>query len=265
MKNSIQFKYDTELNHNFTINNNLSLYDEQLKSFDIASDEYVKSDNNWGDDLNILINYISNSYSQQRLPIRILYAGCGSGRLLSKLINIEYVGEIVAIDFSKKMIKLSEQTIKYNTNSYKVKFINDDFMTIDQSVELFDIIICLNNTLGNIVNRDGTEITNIRKACLVHFNKLLIGSGLLFTTVYNAKHFNESIFYSKFLRLLSMESNFKSNDYYFRFKRKYYPSHYFYSHWFTESELNNLNNYANFYNDMIIDLDNRLISISRKK
>lgn len=83
-----------------------------------------------------ILNKHLNKYKKKE----ILDIGCGTGELEFKLNNLTEIKQIIAIDFSEKMLNIA----KLKNNQQNVKFILSDFHKIQYSNDSFDVITILN-------------------------------------------------------------------------------------------------------------------------
>ena len=214
--------------------------------FDSVGREYPDNDLHWGNDIPWLFGELDKHSSLY--PIRILYPGCGPGRLFTTLSGFsEKIYSVLAMDMSSVMTKEATAAL-FRIASFSrlgVSVVQQNFMTDileDEEGGEFDLVLCLNNTLGNIIDGDYKGARMLREDALRRFGQRLRYGGFLFLTVYNRDLLprEENSLYSPFLKINTDESDFSSGDLSMVFSREGVPDIQFYSHWFTEPELKGL-------------------------
>lgn len=256
------------------VNEPISLKSETISSFDLAADEYIDSDENWGDDtylageigkrLNVLKNRLNDVPDSSLPQVRLLYAGCGPGFLLRRIMDYKDVFSImVGVDLSRRMLRLSKLLAKEHELKNRVVFLCDDFQRDLFPEGSFDLIVCMNNTLGNLVNHEDSPSTARRK-CLETFHRVLDKNGYLVLTVYNAAMYQPVSRYSRFLTLDKDKSDLKNYDLILKFRRGTGIAHSFYAHWFRESELQSLLKQSGFKIERLAKQKKRILISARK-
>lgn len=263
-------------NYSISLDSSNSLYNEVRTCFDIASDAYIDSDENWGNDTDLILEFSGKEYRRtQRLQnelcysdypnrLRLLYAGCGTGSLLMNLLTEDNIFSIVGVDYSRRMIELSSELLHEDVAKNNLTLLCGDFLTSFFNESSFDMAICLNNTLGNLVNTNIHYSSYVREDCIQYFHKILSEHGILVLSVYNAECFESKKEYSKFMKLIPSMCDFKNNDFILEFTRYNIQPHLFYTHWFTEEEIVSLISTCGFHIDRLIKRDKRIIVKAKK-
>lgn len=231
----------------------LYLPNEIKESFDIAGDDYISSDFQWGDDTDILLEEVKRHFNNK---VKLFYLGSGPGLLLHKISLSKLFNKIVANEFSNNMLNISRRL-----NSVDITFINKDFFHLGTDDYQCDVCICLNNTLGNMISDYNIPVIS-RELALKKIKKITTINGLIFISVYNSNYYTPSEYYSKFLRLNQNLSKVSKLDFYLNFKKNNNPSHLFYSHWFFESEIVSL--FSKYFTILrIVKREKRIIVIAK--
>ncbi len=240
------------------------LKEDIKRSFGLAAKEYESEDKNRGEEEVVLQVAQEMIARLENNPLNLLYAGCGPGRILSKLATAGkvYWNEIIAVDLSEKVVAEAWNKVSRVAGSSDfVKVAVEDFSAVDfvtkeckerrKYTERFDIVACLNNTLGNVVTSEISEAHNDRIRCLRNFLDALKPGGKLVLTVYNANSFTCEPKYSEFLTLLPEESDFKNNDFVLKFEKNRDQENtlFFYAHWFKRTEIEGLLGKVGFHVD----------------
>lgn len=244
-----------------------SLKKSIIKAFDLASYNYINSDENWGDDTDVILYYSQLLHKQQNKGINIYYAGSGSGYILYKLVSadVKLFQKVVGVDLSYEMVNISKSLLmnkKILKSEIDVR--SDDFTRQNfREQGDFDLLICLNNTLGNVVSNRGKYLIG-RMDSIRNFRYLLKKDGLIILSVYNKEFYNFRPNYSRFLTLDKEKSNFNDSDFIFSFSKDSYEKLEFYSHWFSEDEIKSLLKFFNFEIISLLKRNRRLIVIANK-
>lgn len=185
--------------------------------------------------------------------LRVFYAGCGPGRLLVDLASqLQTKGkefQIIAMDFSPSMLEEARNKLKCQcfVKHGEVILVNEDFQNAGYlPSERFNAILCLNNTLGNLIDKDIASALHSRNKALSMFNRFLKPGGVLILTVYGPERENQKDekYYTKRLKYIHDLSSPGTNDWVMELDiSKDKPGvnkSYLYTHWFTEYELKDI-------------------------
>jgi len=209
--------------------------EDSKKVFDYCSGMYPAEDKHWESFFDIFSAIVKTNKKY-----RILDAGCGPGlhlKHLNKITNTR--SKLFGLDFSRKMLEIAFLNNKYENNT-KIELIHGDILDIPFKNQSFEIIICLNNTLGNIVNGSINTLKSERQKILNKFYNLLSkDDGILMISVYNKSNLKINNYGDVFI-LEKEKSRIKEGDLVVRFnkpisRKKEYL--YYYSHWFNEREV----------------------------
>tara|TARA_Y100000310_G_scaffold332142_1_gene407155 strand:- start:1129 stop:1752 length:624 start_codon:yes stop_codon:yes gene_type:complete len=165
-----------------------------LKSNFSTTDKWTKS---WEENQDYM-GFMQESYDDtdpNRLALglikpktQILSAGCGPGREVKFLVNLEC--DVLGIDHSEKMIELSQK------NEPKAKYIVGSIVNF-KSNDKFDYILCLYNTMNYLHNFKAR-----RKFIENSYNNLKQGGKLIIITKHKFSHLGA------FLRSIISNKNF---------------------------------------------------------
>lgn len=216
---------------------NSSLARESFQLYESIAQDYIQLDRHWGDDSDIVLEVISN---QEK--VTLLDAGCGPGWYIRCCLEsaLESFEKIIGVDFSSAMIKQAEI---YSMNSSKVILLKQNLLKIQKQFhdESIDVIICMNNVLGNLIIEDIPTALTARIKVLQQFQKILRNNGKLILSVYNRRLLNSNSYSDSNLFLDKTLSNPRTGDFVINVKLAGLPNNLrFYSHWFTKDELVNL-------------------------
>jgi len=240
-----------------------SLETEIQLAFDINAKNYLKDDIHRGDDVDLICTTVGNKLQRElQRKVDILYVGVGPGEILEKILtNGRFYREIRAIDYSANMCNLCTSRIEKLEPKIKSIVILEkknlfDFKNCKKS---FDMVILLNNTLGNIVVDNSGEKGRVSALNIIH--KLLRPGGVLFLSVYNFEKLEiKNHHYTSKLTLLRI----KGQDLLLELTLDS-VSHMFYAHWFTVEEIKDLLQKRGFVISDIILRESRMIVTGSRK
>ncbi|HOC96282.1 MAG TPA: class I SAM-dependent methyltransferase [bacterium] len=195
----------------------INLLEEIKNSYNKISDNFnITRKNNW-DDFNIFKKYLLDFKNEK---IKILDIGCGNGRLIKFLNELNLNYEYVGIDNSRMQIK---NALKNFGNQKNVKFIEADALAIPFNNNEFDLIFCIAtfHHLPSFENKNNA---------LREMRRVLKDGGLIFMTNWN-------LFQKKYIlnTIKNLRNDFipwKNN------KGEILASRYYYA--FTKRELENI-------------------------
>jgi len=181
------------------------------------------------------------------MGLRLLYAGCGPGQTLRALCDqSDLWSQILAVDFSAKVTEQARLALGLRMRS-NLEVADLDFMRMHEyagptTMREFDLVACLNNTLGNVVGKDISLASTERQRCVTEFLRVLRPGGKVILSVYNAEYFDAQAMvrrrqYSRDLTLVTELSDFRRHDLVLRFNGTQLL---FYSHWFSDIEVRKL-------------------------
>lgn len=238
-----------------------SLETEVQLAFDINAKNYLRDDIHRGNDVDLICMVGDKLQKELERKIDILYVGVGPGEILEKiLVNGHFYRKILAIDYSANMCRLCASRIE------KLKPILKKFVILEKKnlfefrdKKNYDMILLLNNTLGNIVIGNSGGKGRVSALNIIH--KLLRPGGVLFLSVYNFERLEiNDHHYTPRLILLKR----KGQDLLLKLTLNG-VSHMFYSHWFTIKEIENLLQKEGFIISDIILRDARIIVTAKIK
>lgn len=217
---------------------------DNRKIFDIIASKYIREDSHWGADLD-LMKITINKLLEKHKEIKVMDATCGPGFHIAALAEFYPEIEIVGLDYSPPMVKLAQARI-HKLGLKNVKVDNADFVNFKHN-QKFHLIICLNNSLGNIF-RAGIKPENLRFKVIKKMYKMLSSNGYLILSVFNRSALDSS--YGQHLTIRGDLSNLTKGDLFVEYQRGQDKTLY-YSHWFTKSEIAKLDEVANFKLDFL--------------
>ncbi len=208
---------------------NLNLEKQVKKAWDVNAAQYLRDDTRRGDDSKQIAQVAEILHKEKNNKPSIYYAGVGPGELLTKILktNLPY-SSIKVVDFCGEMIKLCKERKPPFPSTVHIK--KEDFLHYNNKDDSYDLILILNNTLGNLVMESSGEVA--RNLVLMNFHGMLKGSGILFISVYDRFHSTiEPPMYTKCWKLKDM---INEQDILLHLDKQEEP--FFYSHLFDENE-----------------------------
>jgi hypothetical protein len=174
-----------------------------IDSFNNGAEDYTDDDKNWVNpftDLEFTRSFEEKIKAIGENPLQFLYAGAGPGVILKSLCDFldtkNISTNIEAIDNAKKMVEyaltksMANQT--YNSVTYSIQ--HEDINLLKQKGKSkYDVVVCLNNTLGNLINSPKTTLdkADLVKAChnthyetVNKFAAIIKPGGFLFLSIY---------------------------------------------------------------------------------
>ena len=143
------------------------------------SENFPIGDYQWSTDENVINRFFHNII----FPSGVLDVGCGPGVYLERLFSnsLKLSGEIIGFDFIFEMVLRA----KNEGRSKFAKFICADIKNTPFKSNSFGLILCTNNTLGNIPAEDSVVSAQLRQNLLKILNNLTKPGGAFFLSVYN--------------------------------------------------------------------------------
>jgi hypothetical protein len=230
-------------------------------AFDINAENYLEDDIHRGNDIDLICKVGNDLKKKLHRKIDILYVGVGPGEVLEKILtNGQFYRKIRAIDYSSNMCKLCASRIEKLGSKVSdiVTLEKKNLFDFDNCKESYDMILLLNNTLGNIVVGNSGEKGRFFALSLIH--KLLRYRGVLFLTVYNFEKLEiKNHHYTPRLKLLRKNGQ----DLFLQLSLNGLK-HMFYSHWFTVEEIKSLLQKTEFIISEIAFRESRIIITGSK-
>jgi len=241
-----------------------NLGESTKKVFDDCSSVYLKEDKHWGSDLDIIKEYI-----EKKDEVSVLEVGTGYAWHLANLfyISSSKLIKVIGIDYSKKMLRKAANVLKsiFYKNvplSERIELINCDLLSLPFENDNFDVILMLNNTLGNITS-DTFETAKLqRKKALNEIKRVLKPNGYLILSVYNANKLTEEDKYGKVFQVNHKLSDSENFDLVVDFIKTHTS---YYSHWFTLEEIKNLIYSCSFKVEEYEIRRKRIVVVARSK
>lgn len=231
-----------------------SIFDSTRAAFAAGAGTYLKDDSHWGDDSDIVFTVGRKLKTERGHDVDVLYEGVGPGRILASIISQErYWQMILATDYAQDMLRCAGQELrKLDSLGVDVTNVNlkeNDIVAANTAAkDTFDIVLCFNNTLGNILlpnGNDGLKQAAVlgRERALQRFKCALRPGGKLILTVYD---FDQLALHSEhYTGNLRVRSRIGAQDLLLEYGDGY-GTQILYSHWFTEKEVRELLETAGF-------------------
>jgi SAM-dependent methyltransferase len=236
---------------------------QQKLSFEVNAAGYEEDDLHRSTDATIALVTLKLRDLRKAEAIRVLYAGCGPGEMLSALVSKWCASKdprtlaIDAVESAPMMLQRAEESVRETmrqlsseaeANRVQVSYFLTDFLKLEIPDGFYDAILCLNNTLGNLVNETLESAVVCRQRALRLFGQWLKSEGCLILTVYSGQPGAE---YTKSLKYLpdgperkQDGSQFGPNDWIMELdlgqSAKGFDQSLLYSHWFSRAELGGL-------------------------
>lgn len=239
-----------------------SLETEIQLAFDINAENYLKDDIHRGNDIDLICTVGNKLQKELQRKVDILYVGVGPGEILEKILtNGKFYREIRAVDYSINMCSLCASRIEKLDPKIKsiVMVEKKNLFDFKNSPKNYDMIIFLNNTLGNIVVGNSGRKGRVSALNIIH--KLLRPGGILFLSVYNFEKLEiKNRHYTPKLTLLKRNGQ----DLLLQLSLDGI-SHMFYAHWFTVEEIKDLLQKRGFVISDMVLRESRIIVAGLRK
>ncbi len=223
---------------------------------------YPNIDTNWGDDLDIIYDNIK--YFDVQI---LLDTGCGTCWHLNKIsLNGRSIEYIVGLDYSSEMLRIAEQTYAIKQNN-KIKLVLSNILCMPFSGGYYDLVLCLNNTLGNIAGNNYIDAKRKRKVALKEIYRVTRNGGHIVLSVFDQDRVQKDK-YGIYFKIDNTINESNRNDLvvkYYDPKQKNGGGIPYYSHWFEDSEINKELKLAGFNVINKIRRDKRIIIVAEKK
>lgn len=204
---------------------------ENKKLFDAISLNYIREDSHWGSDLDLIKNSLERIAGTQGSWLDL---GCGPGFHISFLAQIFPEIDITGQDYSKEMISIAEKKLREGQALNVKLFQGDVLKRLPRSQ--YNLITFLNNGFGNIYDpREKPEET--RTNLLRRLKEKLSPEGEIILSIYNKETYEP--IYGKNLRLTE-NSNTEEGNLFVEYIPPKGEKIIYYSHWFTQDEIENL-------------------------
>lgn len=237
----------------------LDIIKETYKSFCICSSRYIQEDKHWGCDLDIIKSEIN-----EKENVRILDIGCGTAW---HLINLRYLipdgFQLIGIDYSEDMLEVARESIMLNKMQKDISLKKRDILATKFEDNSFDIVICLNNTLGNLPSPDIKGSLSRRRKALHEIGRILNRKGKLILSIYNAQKLDLKD-YGGIFKVDYERSILSCNDIILWFSLASREIFFYYSHWFTKEEIIQLLEENNFMIGSLEFRRERIVIVAHK-
>lgn len=229
--------------------------------FDAAATSYIRDDEHWGSDLDVLKDTLNLRFREVRRQIRYMDIGCGPGFHAAAIKRLYPEVFVFAVDDSEGMFQEAclqvEQMKQLGIPSFSVAWAN--ILQLQAKRKKFDMITFLNNGLGNLQEKD-VRPDELRAQAIQKARSFLCKDGFIVASVYNLKELKGA--YGQKLRLLS-KGNLERGELFIEYKPGNGEVIEYYSHWFTDEELVKLLENSNFKVEFLEKRMSRLIVRAR--
>ena len=214
---------------------------ENTEAIDECKDFYIREDKHWGGDLDVIRKYV-----EKFCELSILDVGVGYAWHLANLLFIipssVRITRTIGLDYSEKMLQKAAEFLASFCPGGRcarehMQLKHGDILSLPFERDSFDVVLCLNNTLGNISGGEFKDAAINRCKALKEINRVLRVGGYIILSVYNADRFASKHSYGNVFELDPSLSSLDSFDFVIRVKNK---DVLFYSHWFNDQEITTL-------------------------
>lgn len=223
--------------------------------FDVVAPDYIRIDEHWGCDLDALKSAFNAALAETAGPVAYLDVGSGPGFHVCAMQEFYPAAEVLGIDPSLEMIEVAALRARVMRLS-RVGLLRTPLERMAD--ERFDVVSCLNNTLGNLRAR-GMRPTAVRERAMRKMRRIVRSDGFLVVSVYNLEKLAST--YGCNLRILP-KSRPERGDLFVEYRQGEQRVEY-YSHWFTENELVELLERNRFKIDLFEKRMSRLVVRAR--
>ena len=161
------------------------------------------------------------------------------------------------------MLDIAKKNIELNKMQRNITLIKQEILSMEFDDNSFDIVICLNNTLGNLPTNNIKHSIKKRLKALQEMNRILSNKGKLILSVYNSDKLDLDNYGDNF-KVDYKNSILANNDIILSFTLKKREKHFFYSHWFTKEEIVQLLEKNNFMVEFLEFRKERIITVNNK-
>jgi len=231
--------------------------------FDESADDYLRGDRHWGCDLDVITRCANGTPE-----LSVVEFGSGYCWHLANLVLLtsSKVKRIVGIDYSREMLRRAKVFLEKSTHfgcglSQRVELLEEDMLSTSLAAGSCDLLMMLNNTLGNLPGPTFTDAEQERRKALIEAHRVLSDNGQLVLTVYHAEQMRRESAYGEVFELDEGMSDFSAHDYVVRYRRTATPC---YSHWFEEGEARTLLGGCGFEVTFLETRLERLVFVCRK-
>lgn len=207
--------------------------------FNECAGDYLKKDRHWGCDLDVIVK-CANEWPD----VSVVELGSGYCWHLANLffLTSSRIRKAVGIDYSVRMIDRAKHllsSVKHSGESLmdRVDLIEGNILEVPLKSSSFQLVMLLNNTLGNLAGNSFAEAVHERRKALVEARRLLVDDGCLVVTLYNAAQIHKESAYGDVFQIDRDMSDFEKHDLVVRYMRTSTPC---YSHWFMKEEAHEL-------------------------
>lgn len=245
-----------DLKMSFPVSHTLAEMSYQL--YEGIAEDYTKLDKYRGEDIDLILEAID-----EKNNLIIMDAGCGPGRHIGQCVKLisRKINKIIGLDYSNKMLELAKLNI---SNSKNVELKRQNILAIDLPDSYMDIIISMNNVLGNLMEKYISDAHIARQKALQHFYRMLKRTGKCVLSVYNLEMLDLRKDYHDNSLLIEQKLSIPTNgDFVIKLTRGQ-KEFWYYTHWFKKDELIRLLSEVGFNVLDVVSREKRLLIICQK-
>ncbi len=227
-----------------------SFREESRRLFDDCAPTYPAMDPFWGDASEL----ISELEHMDAVPLagnemRMLDLGCGVGIHLIELARwaLQHLPQLISVralglDFSPRMIERARARVANGKLTKQIRLLQRDILKWESPAnEEYDTILCLNNTLGNLVGDAVGGSHRLREETLRKVRDTLAPTGVLMLSVFSRDYLETEVLprsgYTKDRHIDPQWSSPENGDLVLWRHCSDGSDHCCFSHWFSPSEL----------------------------
>ena len=182
-----------------------SLGEQSRQLYEEIACDYIRLDKHRGDDIDIILDIVNEMNG-----LVIADAGCGPGQHIKALLKVipEKISKIIGLDFSKNMLNCARRSVGSNR---KVQFVRQNMLQMAIPDACVDVVISMNNVLGNLVRNDISDAVFARRDGLRHCYRILRKGGACVMSVFDLEKLDFDQDYCK--GALSLKKALSSDKY----------------------------------------------------
>jgi len=202
--------------------------DNNKDIFEKMARDYIREDSHWGSDLDLIKTSFNELIKRENNP-KWLDIGCGPAFHVASIGEFYPEVKITGIDYSPFILEQAKKRIR-KLGLENITLIEEDIIKYPLN-EKYDLITFLNNGFGNLY-QNGSNPKEVRDKVINKIVNSLNKEGYFILSVYNKRKLNTD--YGPNLKLLEDLSDLKNGDLFVEWITKGVA---YYSHWFSEKEL----------------------------
>ena len=236
----------------------ITLGEQSRQLYEEIACDYIRLDKHRGDDIDIILDMVNEMNG-----LVIADVGCGPGQHVKALLKVipEKINKIIGLDFSENMLNYARRSVGSNK---KVQFVRQNMLQMAIPDSCVDVVILMNNVLGNLIRNDISGAVAARRDGLRHCYRILRKGGICILSVFNLGKLDfEQDYYADALSLTMSLSSCECGDMVIQVTKARKQFHY-YTHWFRESELTELLLETGFNISHVVMREKRMLVVCYK-